>query len=62
MEKEINGIILLAYKNRFSLYYKPGHCLARVYFKDGSQHKEVGVTIIETINKMVDYLRKQNKK
>lgn len=62
MEKEINEIILLAYKNRFSLYYKPGYCLARVYFEDGSQHKEIGATIIEAVTKMVNYLKNQNKK
>ncbi len=62
MEKQINEIILLAYKNRFSIYYKPGHCLVRVYFKNGSQHKEVGETIIDAVAKMVNYLKNQNKK
>jgi uncharacterized protein with ParB-like and HNH nuclease domain len=57
MEKEINEIISLAYKNRFSLYYKPDYCLVRVYFRNGSQHKEVGATVIEATTKMVDYLK-----
>lgn len=57
MEKEIEEIISLSYKNRFSIYYKPGYCLVRTYFKDGSQHKEVGKTIIEAVTKMINFLK-----
>lgn len=57
MEKEIKELISLAYKNRFSIYYKPDCCLIRTYFKDGSQHKETGKTITEAINKTVGFLK-----
>ncbi|MFZ3054535.1 MAG: hypothetical protein WA091_00935 [Minisyncoccales bacterium] len=56
MKNKLEHIISKAYKNRFSLYYKPKYCLLRVYKKDGSQHKEIGETIDEAINKMLDYL------
>ena len=57
MDKELKEMILLAYKNRFSLYYKPEECLVRTYYKDGSQHKETGKTIEEAISKMVTFLK-----
>lgn len=61
MEKEIKEIISLSYKNRFSIYYKPDYCLVRTYFKNGSQHKEVGKTVIEAITKIIGFLRSQQK-
>jgi len=62
MEKEIKKLISLSYKNRFSIYYKPRCCLVRTYFKDGSQHKETGKTIIEAITKMINFLKDKTKK
>lgn len=53
-------MISLSYKNRFSLYYKPGDCLVRTYFRDGSQHKETGKTIEDAIKRMVIFLKSQN--
>jgi len=61
MEKEIEEIISLSYKNRFSLYYKPDYCLVRTYLKDGSQHKEVDKTFMGAVTKMVIFLRSQQK-
>lgn len=57
MENEIKEIISMAYKNRFSLYYKPGYCIMRIYRKDGSQHKEIGENMEEAINKTLTYLK-----
>lgn len=57
MEEKIKELISLAYKNRFSIYYKPNECLIRTYFKDGSQHKEIGKTVEETVGKMVAFLK-----
>jgi len=62
MEKKIRKIILLSYKNRFSIYYKPGHCLVKTYFKNGSQHKETGKTIAKALSKMIDFLSEKNSK
>ena len=62
MEKEIKELIPLSYKNRFTIYYKPGCCLARTYFKDGNQHKETGKTITEAITKMINFLKDKIKK
>lgn len=53
----MNEMITLAYKNRFSLYYKPDECIVRTYFSDGSQHKETAVTILEAISKMIVFLK-----
>ena len=57
LEKEIKELISLSYKNRFSIYYKPGCCLVRTYFKNGKQHKEIGKTITEAITKMINFLK-----
>lgn len=57
MEEKIKELISLAYKNRFSLYYKPEECLVRTYFKDGSQHKETGKALKEVIDKMIVFLK-----
>lgn len=57
MEKEFEELIFLSYKNRFSIYYKPGHCLIRTYFKNGSQHKEIDETMLKAINKMINFLK-----
>lgn len=57
MEKEIEEMISLAYKNKFSLYYKPNDCLIRTYLRDGSQHKEAGKTMKEAIIKMIIFLK-----
>jgi hypothetical protein len=57
MEEKIKELIFLAYKNRFSIYYKPNECLVRTYFKDGNQHKEIGKTVEEAIEKMVAFLK-----
>lgn len=56
MEEKINELISLSYKGRFSLYYKPGECLIRIYYQDGSQHKEVGSDLIEALDKMLVFL------
>jgi hypothetical protein len=56
MEKKIEKLISLSYKNRFSIYYKPNLCLIRTYFKNGSQHKETDETMAGAITKMVDFL------
>ena len=53
MENKLEKIRSLAYKNRFSLYYKPNYCLIRVYYSDGSQHKEEGQDLEEAANKML---------
>ncbi len=59
MNDKIEEMVRLAYKNRFSLYYKPGECLVRTYYNDGSQHKEVAETIPEAVDKMIAFLKKQ---
>lgn len=59
MKENFEEIISLSYKNRFSMYYKPGCCLIRTYFSDGKQHKEIGKTITETIDKMTKFLKSQ---
>ena len=56
MNNLLKEIIRLSYKHRFSMYYKPGLCLIRVYYGDGSQHKETGKTMNEALKKMVDFL------
>ncbi len=61
MEKEIQELISLSYKGRFSLYHKTDDCLVRIYFKDGSQHKENGKTIIEALNKIITFLKNHGK-
>ena len=61
MEKELKELISLSYKNRFSIYYKPGYCLVRTYYKDGNQRKEIGETIIEAVNKTISFLKSQQK-
>lgn len=55
----IDEMVSLAYKGRFSVYYQPGECLVRTYFKDGSQHKEIGETLEEAISKMISFLKSQ---
>ena len=60
LENEINKMKSLAYKGRFSIYYQPDECLVRTYFKDGSQHKEIGKTLEEAISKMVRFLKSQS--
>lgn len=57
MEEKIKELISLAYKSRFSLYYKPSECLVRTYFNDGTQHKEIGNTIQEALDKMIVFLK-----
>lgn len=61
MEEKIKELILLSYKNRFSIYYKPNLCLVRTYLKDGSQHKEIGETMVGAITKMIDFLNDQSR-
>ena len=56
MNNLLKEIIRLSYKHRFSIYYKPGLCLVRVYYQDGSQHKETGETLEKALTKMVNFL------
>lgn len=46
----------LAYKSRFSIYYKPDKCILRVYYSDGKQHKEIASSLDEALNKMINFL------
>lgn len=56
MEDLIQTIKKFAPKGRFSLYHKPEETLVRIYFKNGSQHREIGSTLEEALQKMVNYL------
>jgi len=61
MKELINKIIELSYKNQFSLYYKPGGCLVRVYYANSLQHKEAGKTLEEALELMVAFLSGLNR-
>lgn len=56
-----NELIKLAYKNRFSIYYKPNNVLLKVYFNNGKQHKENEKTIEECIVKTIEFLKRDKK-
>lgn len=60
MDNLIRKLTQLSYKSRFNIYNKEGVCLVRVYFKDGTQHKEVGFDILDALNKMINYLEIAN--
>ena len=58
MAELIAELTSLAYKSRFSIYYKPNECIVRTYFSDGGQHKETATNIPEAIAKMNGFLKR----
>lgn len=59
MDEKLRELESLAYKNRYSIYYQPGECLVRTYFKDGTQHKEIAESLVGAVDQMILFLINQ---